>query len=204
MIYTAILQEIGIGGERVEELLYRGRGKLDVQFLNQALEFAAKLDSDINVAKVALARPANFKQCATLAETEEKHHAHVMLLLIMAALSGEREILNHLLLEPVHEIKEENTEQLPLIHCGLFSVNVSINVPIEIAQQNNQVQVIDELLMKTNVYSEEGYVCWRGLQLRELNISLLSKIDWVKKLWLSRNKITSLPQEMGEYLKQVS
>ena len=184
----------------MEELLNRGKGKLDVQFLNEALEFATQMDSDISVGKVALAGPVNFKQCIMLAEREGKHHAHVMLLMIMAAISGDKEILNHLHLEPAYE---DYTELLSLVHCGLFSVNVSVNVPIEIAQQNNKIQVIDELLMKTNVNPEEGYVYWIGLQLRELYKSLLRKIYWVKKLRLARNKLTALPQEMGEYLKQV-
>ena len=171
-----------------------------MQFLNQALEYATRMDSDDSVGKVALAHPENLKQCIMLAEREGKHRAHVMLLLIMAAQSGDKEILSHLYLKPAYE---DNTELLSLVHCGLFSINVSINVPIEIARQSNQIQVICELLMKTYVYPEEGYVFWISLQLRELHISLLQNIYWVKKLRLARNKLTTLPQEISEYLKQV-
>ena len=175
-----------------------------MKFLNQALEFATQKDSDVNIGKIALAGPANIKQCIMLAERDRKHRAHVMLLMIMAALSGDKDILNRLSLEPVqNEFEENNTELLSLVHCRLFSVNVSSKVPIEIAQQSNQIQITNELLMKTNVYPDEEYVCWRGLQLRELDISLLKKIHWVKKLGLSRNRITTLPQEMGMYLRQV-
>ena len=69
--------------------------------------------------------------------------------------------------------------------------------------QSNQIQVINELLMKANVYPDEGYVHWRGLQLCQVDMSSLREIYWVKMLNLSRNKLTILPEELGDYLKQV-
>ena len=69
--------------------------------------------------------------------------------------------------------------------------------------QSNQIQVLNEFLMKENVYPDEGHVHWRGLQLCHVDTSLLREIYWVKKLNLSRNKLTTLPEELGDYLKQV-
>lgn len=211
-LYAVIIQEIGIDGEKVEELLKRTKGKLDVEFLNQALEFATWMDSDANVGKIALAHLGNIKHCIRLAEKEGKHHAYVMLSLVKAASSGDKEILNHLLLEPVSEeekfdiynyIEEDKEEPLSFVHCGLCSVNVSSKVPIEIAQQSNQIIIVNELLMKTNVCPDEGYVYWVGLQLRAIDTALLREIYWVKKLRLCRNKLTTLPEELCDYLKQV-
>ena len=198
----AIMREIGIGGERVEELLNHDKGKLSVQFLNQALELATRMDSDVNIGRVALAHPTNITECIRIAETMDKHHAHATLLLIKAALSGDMEILNLLLLKPIQYVDYHEDIQ-PLVYCSLLSVTVSSFAPIELAWQNSQPQLIYELLMKTNVYPEEGCVYWIGLQLRELNISLLQRINWVKWLRLSRNKLITLPEEIGGYLKQV-
>ena len=186
---------MGIGGDKVEELLNHGKGKFDANFLNQALEFAIRMDSVVNIGKVALAFPSNvnLKPCIMLAEREEKHHAHAMLLLISAALSGDNEILNYLSL-----IVVDNG-----LYCDRCSVYVRSNEPIKIAQQNDQVQVMHELLMKTNVYPDEGYVCWKELQLCKLNISLLRRISWVRQLTLSQNSLTTLPKEMCKYLTQV-
>ena len=159
------------------------------------------MDSDAYVGKVALAHPENIKYCIKLAEREGKHRAYAMLLLITVVRSGNKEILNHLLLEPHHEAY--SNEPSSYVYCRRFSVYIPINVPIMIAQQSNQIQVTNELLMNTNVRRIEGYVHWRGLQLHKLSISLIRKIYWVKRLILSRNKLTTLPQKMGEYLKQV-
>ena len=195
--YTAIIREIGIGGDRVEELLNCGRGKFDANFLSRALEFAIQMDSAINVGKVALACPSNvtsdLKPYVMLAEREQKCHARAMLLLISAAMSGDNEILNYLSLIVLDDG----------LYCDRFSVYVRSNEPIRIAQQNDQIQMMNELLMKTDVYPDEGYICWTELQLCELNISLLRKISWVRQLKLSQNSFTTLPQEMCEYLTQV-
>ena len=174
-----------------------------MQFLNQALEFATRMDSAINVGKVALVHPdlENINQCIKLAEREGKHHAHAMLLLITASRSGNKEILNYLLLESRH--LAYSTESISYVYCRRFSVYIPINTPIKIAQQSKQIQVMNELLMKTDVCEIEGYVHWGGLQLHELDLSMLRKIYWVKRLILSRNKLTIIPLEMGEYLKQV-
>ena len=125
-----------------------------------------------------------------------------MLLLIAAALSGDKEVLNHLLLESIQYISYKE-DILPLVYYGLLSVTVSSDAPIEIARQNNQPHMMYELLMKTNVYPEEGCVYWIRLQLRELNISLLKRIYWVKTLRLSRNKLITLSEGINKYLKQV-
>ena len=83
--------------------------------------------------------------------------------------------------------------------------NISKFVPVtvEIAQNNGQRHVREELLLKTGVSQNEGYICWHGLQLLKLDISLLSRITWVKTLRLSRNGIESLPPDISCYLKQV-
>ena len=182
----------------------QGKGKFDDKFLSQALEFATQMDSASNVSKVALVCPwpsnINLKQCIVLAEREEKHHAHAMLLLVTAALSGVQEILHQISFEPAEEYRN-----VAVVCCcsDPFSVNISTRVPIEIAQQNNQNQVMNELLMMTGVYPDKGYICWKGLRLQKLNLSLLMNIYWVQNLILSRNKLTSLPQEISEHLQQV-
>ena len=202
IVHIALIKEIGINGERVEELLNHGKGKLGVQCLNQTLELATRMDSYINVCKIALAHPTNIAECIKIAERMEKHHAHAMLLLIKVALSGDIKILNHLVLESVQYYRYKE-DLLPLVYCGLLYVTVSSNVPIEIARQNNQTQLMHELVMKTNVYPEEGYIYWIGLQLHELSVLLLERIYWVKNLWLSRNKLATLPDDIDKYLNQV-
>ena len=220
--HAVIIQEIGVGGERVDELLNQNKGKLDVHLLNQALEFATWMDNDVSIGKISLFHVENINYCIKLAKKEGKHHAYVMLSLIAAALSGNKECLNHLSLESVPEEKNnlfklvyfhgfdddlgfmvDVDEPLSLMHCGLFSVDVSSKVPIEIAQQKDQNKIVHELLLKTNVCPDEGYVCWVGLQLQAVDTELLQEIHWVKKLRLDRNKLTTLPENLDDCLQQV-
>ena len=206
MLFTVIFQEIAIGGKRIDDLLKLGKGKLDVEFFNQVLEFATWMDSDVNVGKIALYHLGNIQHCMKLAEKEGKYHAYVMLSLITAALSGDKDSLNQLSLGYSDKEISLEGDVLPLfVHCDLFSVDVSSKVPIEIAQQNNHIEIVNEFLLKTNVCPEQGYqyVHWVGLQLRSVDVALLGKINWVKILWLSRNKLATLPEELGDYLKQV-
>ena len=192
---AVIIQEIGIGGERVEGLLNQNKEKLDVQFLNQALEFATRMDGDVNIGAISLFHVENIKQCIELAEREGKHRAYVMLSLIAAALSGNKESINHLSLKP-----GENEDS---VHCDLLSVDVSSKVPIEIAQQSDQIKIVNQFLLRTNVCPDEGYVYWVGLQLQAVGVALLREIHWVRKLRLARNKLTTLPEELKYYLRQV-
>ena len=202
---AVIIQEIGIGGERVEELLNQNKGKLDVQFLNQALEFATLMDSDVNIGTISLFHVGNNNDCIQLAKREGKHRAYVMLSLIAAALSGNIENINRLSLKPYLEKYNEYEldDPLSLVHCDLFSIDVSSKVPIEITQQSDQIKVVNELLLRTNVCPNEGYVYWVGLQLQAVDVALLQEIHWVRKLRLARNKLTTLPENLEYCLQQV-
>ena len=85
----------------------------------------------------------------------------------------------------------------------VISGQVFTVVPIEIACQYNNPVIREELLLHTNVYQEEGSVYWQDLHLMELDLSFIRKIHWVKRLELSRNKLCTIPNEIGSYLKQV-
>ena len=172
------------------------------------------MDNDVNIGIISLFHVENIKQCIYLAEKEGKHRAYVMLSLIAAALSGNMESINHLSLKPASEKENQvysyldeyfDNDPLSLIHCGLFSINVSSKVPIEIAQQNNRIKIVNKLLLMINVCPDEGqrYVYWVGLQLQTIHIALLQKINWVKRLRLSRNKLTTLPEDLDYCLGQV-
>ena len=85
----------------------------------------------------------------------------------------------------------------------MISGNVSTVVPIEIAgrAQNNDIR--GELLLHTDVHPEKGSVYWHGLRLLHLDISWVRKIHWVKYLRLAHNGLRVIPNELGNYLKQV-
>ena len=85
----------------------------------------------------------------------------------------------------------------------MISGSVSTVVPIEIARRHQNNDIRKELLLHTDVNQEEGSVYWHGLRLLHLDISLVRKIHWVKYLRLARNGLRVIPNELGNYLKQV-
>ena len=165
-----------------------------------------KNDNHLNVGKLVVKGATEFLSCLQYAKDEKKPQARAMLLLIIAAQTGDKAIIQKLFAEPAPGLQSKQDYEDDAFgdaQKAVLSGNISIVVPIEIARRNGQSQVREELLMKTNVNQEEGYVYWHGLRLLSLDITWLRKIAWVKKLRLARNGFKSLPPEMATYLKQV-
>ena len=129
-----------------------------------------------------------------------------MLVLIKAASTGNKAIVQKLFGETVNKAdnsRDFNDTGYSDMQEAVLSGKVLTVVPIEIARRNQHVQVREELLLKTDVNQEEGYVYWHGLRLLNLEVPWLRRINWVKCLRLARNGFTTLPNDMGNYLKQV-
>lgn len=201
---TAIMREIYTNGERVMEFLNTAKGSVDPQFFKEALRAAIEMDSDMNVGHLASSGPIDIHDCIKFAEKEGKSHARTLLLLILAAQTGDMNVLSQLRLETVDKEHFGDAEsKSPLVHSSQLLVNVSPTVPIEIAHRKGHSQVREEMIMKTNVYPEEKRVHWSGMQLKELEFSWMSRISWVERLKLDRNELMALPNELGQYLQQV-
>ena len=166
-----------------------------------------KDDNPINVGKLVVKGATELLSCLQYAKDENKPQAEAMLLLIIAAQTGDKAIVQKLFAEPAPGLQNQQDyedDAFRDVQKAVLSGNISTVVPIEIARRNGQSQVREELLLKTDVNQEEGYVYWHGLRLLSLDITWLRKIAWVKKLRLARNGFKSLPPEMATYLKQVS
>ena len=86
---------------------------------------------------------------------------------------------------------------------AIISGRVSTVAPIEIARRHQNHIICEELFLHTGVHKEEGSVYWDGLRLLHLDLSWIRKIHWVKEQHLSRNGLRAIPNEIGDYLKQV-
>ena len=163
-------------------------------------------DNHLNVGKLVLHGATNIPECLRYATDEIKPNARAMLLLIKAAQRGDVAIVQKMFGEPAPGLQnrqEYEDDGFRLVQEAALSGNISTVMPIEIARRKRQHNVREELLFKTDVNEEEGYVYWHGLRLLQLDISWLRKITWVKKLRLARNGLKILPPEIGTYLKQV-
>ena len=194
-------------GNKVTELLRDDVDSMEAGCLDRALKAAVKNDNHINIGKLVVKGAKELKECLRYSKDEKKPHARAMLLLLMAAKTGDKAIIQKLFGEPAPDLRNKQDYEddgFGDVQKAVLSGNIPTVVPIEIARRNGQSLVRQELLLKTDVNQEEGYVYWHGLRLLQLDIAWLRKIAWVKKLRLARNGLKSLPSEMATYLKQVS
>lgn len=155
-----------------------------------------KNDNAVIVGKLVIKGAKEIQECLKYAEEEKRVLTRALLLVIMAAQTGDIGMVEKLFGNPIPELQD--------VQLVLHSENSLMLVPLEIARRNAHRQAREELLLKINVNQEEGYVNWNGLRLLQLELSWLRKISWVKELRLSSNGFRVLPEEMGHYLNQVS
>ena len=205
---TEIVREAESDGGKLSELLQTDRLNLEPNCLDRALIAATRNDSHCNIGTLIIKGASNLEECMEIAIIEQKPHSRAMLLLVKAAVTNNKSIIQKLFGETVSypsslDPREFNDQNFVEVQEAVLSEEVSTVVAVEIASKYGNNQVHEVLLFKTGVDQEEGSVFWHGLRLLSLDISWLRRISWVKCLRLARNGLKCLPQEMGKYLKQV-
>ena len=206
LLYAEIIKEVKTNGNNLTELLQVPSDQLEPNSLNQALEAAVNNDNPVNIGKLILKGANNIEDCLRQSRDHLKPHARAMLLLVKAAMQGDRNIVLKLFGEPVSEMdtQEYQDDGFKDVQRVLLAGEIFTLVPLRIAYKSGHTQVLEELLLRTDINMEEGTVYWHGLQLLVLDVSWLKRIHWVKRLRLAGNGFKQLPIEMGMYLKQVS
>ena len=148
------------------------------------------------IVDVALAKSRNL----------QKHAVTAALLIIKAAMEDDRILVLKLYGENVQgqqtKIPLTAEDNLKELQEAMSSNNFKTVIPIELSRRHNASGVREELLLRKDVDNSNKTVLWFGLRLMQLEVSWLRKIYWVKRLKLARNEFTSLPPEMGVYLKE--
>ena len=190
-------------GPNLDRLL---KEPLQENFIDSAMLLAMVNGGDPRTVSRLILFGATSTDYALAKSRKEKQYAVTAALLInKAAMENDRILVLKLYGENVQGdtkiplTEEDNLEELQAAVAG---GNIRTVVPIEISRRNNASAVREELLLRTDVDKDSGVVLWFGLRLTQLEISWLKKIYWVKKLRLARNEFSSLPPEMGSYLKQ--
>ena len=203
MFSTEIIKEVRTSGPKINELLKTPLNLLEDDCINKALLVAVEIGSCSLAGKLILRGATNIDKA--LEESRRLHQILVTaaLVVIKAAMRNDRALVLKLYGEHTQEnnalIEEDNLVELQNV---VRNHGVKTVVPIEIARRNNASVVREELLLRTDVDKERGIVLWYGLHLMQIEISWLRKIYWVQELKLARNEFTSLPPEMGNYLKR--
>ena len=209
LVTIELVREVSKDGERVGEILKSLPGEvLERGVLSRCLISAVKNDNSVNIGKLVVKGARDYHQCLELATKEKKPKARAMLMLIIAASTGDVTIVQHLYGETVEDsslckdwfLDEDFGEVQQIVQNGV----VSTVVAIEIARRCGNPHVREALVLKTDVEEEEGVVSWHGLRLLRIEESWLEKISWVKTLRLARNGLRVLSDNMGNNLRQAS
>ena len=194
-----------IKGPNLNELLKTPLNLLEDNCINQALLAAVDSGSPSNAGKLILRGATNIDEALAKSRKVKQYAVTAALLIIKAAMENDKILVLKLYGENVNgdtKIPLTEEDDLAELQAAVATNNIRTAVPIEISRRNNARTVREELLLRTDVDKDNGVVLWFGLHLTQLEISWLRKIYWVKKLRLACNKFSSLPPEMGSYLKQ--
>ena len=202
--FIEIIREVRIKGSNLDKLLKTSLNLLEDDCINQALLVAVECGSPDIASKLILHGAKNIDEALAKSYKEKQYAVAAALLIIKAAMENDRILVLKLYGENIQgETKIPLTEKdnLEELQAAVASGNIKTVVPIEISRRSHAQAVREELLLRTYVDKDSGVVLWLGLRLTELEALWLRNIYWVKKLRLARNKFSSLPSEMGSYLK---
>ena len=189
-----IVKDVERNGDCWIELLLENT-PLQENCLSRALIAAVMCDNPSNVGTLVTKGASNITEALQLAVKECKHSAHAMLLLMMAAIKNDCDLVQKLFSE------QETDANFHEVQKTLG--NVSTLLPLEMACRRQNKNVVEELLLRTDAYQSEGSVYWHGFGLDVIENTLLSKIRWVRKLNLGHNRLKALPSEVNLHLQNV-
>ena len=161
---------------------------IDQSTLSRALMAAVNVDSVCNICWLVMRGVSDISKALQVAEQDHKPKAAKVLTLIRAAQTNDCDLAASLL---------QNRLEGSAEGAALWSGEIPMVVPIEIARQCNHCAVREELLFGTDVLHERGTVCWHGLHLCHLEPEWLVRLDWTRHLMLAWNRLQTLPAEMA-------
>ena len=135
-------------GDNLTELLRFNADQLEPNCLNRALIAAVNNDNHFNVGKLIVKGANNIDECLKKSREDHKPHARAMLLLVMAAMEGNRNLVLKLFGEPAPgmDTRDYQDDGFQDVQKAVLGGKVSTVVPIEIARRNGHTQVREELV----------------------------------------------------------
>lgn len=159
-------------GDHLTELLRVRVDDLQDDCLQRALRVAVEVGNHYSVGKLIVKGADNIMEALKLAKEQKQHQVRAMLLLVIAAAEGNRELVLKLFGDYTSKVSQVRVlyaflevKDYPLlprqdlvgdpdfseVQKAVISGKVSTVVPIEIARRNQQSAVREELLLRTDV-----------------------------------------------------
>jgi len=179
--------------------------ELEKNCINEALMAAVETGNHSNVGKLILRGASYIDEALEKSRDLQKYSVIATLLIVKAAMYHDQNLVLMLYGENVDglvtKVPVTQRDNLSKLQNCVLDQSFKTAVAIEMSRRYKAFQVREELLLRTGIDKQEGTVLWFGLRLTQLEISWLMKVQWVKELMLARNEFSTLPTEMGNYLK---
>ena len=210
--FLDIIRAVKKDSPNLDKLLKTPRDDLEPDCLQRALMVAVEGRNPGSAGKLISKGKDTVNIEAALIRAKEIHAYAVqaLLLMVMAAYTDDFHLVLALFGENGHSSsspmvgKVVKDPDFPHIQAAVKNGEVLTHVPIDIARRKNSIQTREELLMRTDVRKADSTVSWFGLRLTELEIAWLKRIKWVEKLRLAQNSFSTLPPQMGNFMKHVT
>ena len=151
---TEIIKEVKTNSYNLTELLQVPSDQLEPNCLNQALEAAVNNDNHVNIGKLILKGADNIEDCLRQSRDHLKPHARAMLLLVKAAMQGNRNLVLKLFGESIPEMDPQvyQDDNFKDVQKVLLAGEISTVVPIEIRWDRKLVlKLLGELIPKMDI-----------------------------------------------------
>jgi len=204
--FAELIKEVRTNGPNLNKLLKTPINELEKNCINEALMAAVETGNHSNVGKLILRGASYIDEALEKSRVLQKYSVIATLLIVKAAMHDDDRILVLTLYGEnvdglVTKIPISARDNLSELQSCVLDQSFKTAVAIEMSRRYNAFKVREELLLRTGIDKQEGTVLWFGLRLTQLEISWLKKVQWVKELMLARNEFSTLPAEMGDYLK---
>ena len=142
-LHVKIVREVENDGGNLNKLM-QDYPELESDCLPRALLAAVKRDNHSNVCKLVALGATNIDEALKLAKMEGKHRARAMLLLLIAAMNNDCNLVRRLFGEPLFNLGGEalSDEGFGEVQAVVKRGKVSTSVPIEIAHSWQHRSVI--------------------------------------------------------------
>lgn len=190
------------------EILQMKNDHLGKNHLERAIKAAVTNRHHVDVSKLVVKGATSIDEALKVAVQMKNYYATSLLLLVFAAMNGNRQRVIELFEEPpmavlLPEGVTLSVEDMEEVQKAVTSGQVS-NVLFEIAQGKRQDGVHEELFLYPQVKQEMWTVNWDRQALLSIELSWIMKIQWVKRLHLGHNRLLFIPSNVGQYLNHVS
>jgi len=200
-----LIKEVKMNGPNLNRLLKTPFNELEKNCINEALMAAVDTGNHGNVGKLIYRGATCIDEALEKSRTLKMYSVTATLLIVKAAMVDDwilvRTLYGENVLDLPSKIPMTSRDNLSKLQNCVLDRSFKTGVAIEMSRRNNAPKVREELLLRTGIDKEKGYVLWSGLQLTQLDISWLQKVNWVKELILDCNELSSLPTEIGTCLK---